>query len=231
MPGLFITATGTDIGKTYIAAGLISAARRAGLTVDAFKPVMSGFDENAAEASDAGHLLKALGCDVTPAAVARLSPWRFAAPLAPDAAAAAEGRTLDFSAVVAACRAAAMSTTIIEGVGGVMAPLDESHTILDLIAAVELPVLLVSSTELGAISHCLTACTALRSRGIAPALIALNQVKATMVPIDATARTVARFNPRSKVFVVSRDAADGDFDRLFREDVGPELSSSIFARS
>ena len=72
MPGLFITATGTDIGKTFITAGLIRAGRRAGYAVDAFKPVLSGFDPDDAATSDAGVLLAALGRPLTAGAVAAI---------------------------------------------------------------------------------------------------------------------------------------------------------------
>ena len=142
MPGVFVTATGTDVGKTYVTAGLIRAGRRAGLAMEALKPVLSGFSMADAAASDAGVLLHALGRPVTPAAVAAISLWRYAAPLSPDMAAAAEGQSIDFDAVLAACRAAVRPDrlTLIEGVGGVMVPLDSRHTILDLVAALGLPV-------------------------------------------------------------------------------------------
>ena len=91
VPGLFITATGTDIGKTYVTAGLLRAGRRAGIAVDALKPVLSGYDPADAETSDAGVLLAALDRPITAATIAAMSPWRFAAPLSPDRAAEREG--------------------------------------------------------------------------------------------------------------------------------------------
>jgi len=87
MSAIFITATGTDIGKTFVAAGLIRHWRAAGRTVEALKPVVTGFDPAAAAASDPGVLLTALGRPVTPAEIDSLAPWRFTAPLSPDMAA------------------------------------------------------------------------------------------------------------------------------------------------
>ncbi|MFZ3360640.1 MAG: AAA family ATPase, partial [Xanthobacteraceae bacterium] len=79
MSAIFITATGTDVGKTYVAASLIGHLRQIGRVVDAIKPVVSGFDPAQAAASDPGLLLDALGLPVTPAEIDRISPWRFSA--------------------------------------------------------------------------------------------------------------------------------------------------------
>src|ERR1700742_1699063 len=100
MTAFFVTATGTDIGKTYVASGLIRHWRAAGHTVDALKPVASGFDPAAAGESDTSVLLMALGRPVGPAEIDGVSPWRFAAPLSPDMAAERESRNIDFDAVV-----------------------------------------------------------------------------------------------------------------------------------
>ena len=98
MNAIFITATGTDIGKTYLAIQLIRHFRGNGQAVDALKPVVTGFDPARPESSDTGQLLAALGRTITSVEVDRISPWRFAAPLAPDLAARREGRALDFDA-------------------------------------------------------------------------------------------------------------------------------------
>ncbi len=216
MPGLFVTGTGTGVGKTFVTAGLLHAARRAGRPVDALKPIVSGYTDADAAHSDAGILLAALGRPITPDALAAISPWRFAAPLSPDMAAAAEGRRLDLADVTAACRAAVRAdrTTLIEGVGGVMVPLEAPSTVLDLMAALALPILLVSSSELGAISHCLTAVTALRSRGLVPEVIVLNETAGSTVPLEATARTLRAFCPDQTFVFLPRAPAPHLFDDL-----------------
>src|SRR5690606_25911229 len=78
---LFITATGTEIGKTLVAAGLTRALRRRGRTVNAIKPVLSGFNPACLADSDPGRLLAALGRPVTMDEIDRVSPFRFSAPL------------------------------------------------------------------------------------------------------------------------------------------------------
>ncbi|HEY0282364.1 MAG TPA: dethiobiotin synthase, partial [Rhizomicrobium sp.] len=121
MSAYFVTATGTDIGKTFIAAGLLRALHEAGQPVWALKPVLSGFDAADARGSDPDVLLEAMGHAVSPDCIARISPWHFAAPLSPDMAAAREGKEIDFAALIAFCREAVeghRGTLLIEGVGG-----------------------------------------------------------------------------------------------------------------
>ena len=216
MPGLFVTGTGTGVGKTFVTACLIRAARRAGVAVDAVKPVLSGYDAADAAPSDAGVLLSALERPLTAASIAALAPWRYAAPLSPNMAAAAEGRRIDIPALTAFCRAAVSHDrlTLIEGVGGVMVPLDDRSTVLDLIAALALPVLLVTGSELGAISHCLTAVTALGTRQIAPLAVVLNETAASTVPLDATAETLRGFCREIPVVTLPQSPSARHFDAL-----------------
>ncbi len=231
MPGFFVTATGTDVGKTYVTAGLIRAGRRAGLPMDALKPVLSGFSPDGVEASDAAVLLTALGRPVTAAAVAAIAPWRFVAPLSPDMAAEAEGRRLMFAHLVEACRARVRPDRLIliEGVGGAMVPLDERHTVLDLVAALRLPVIVVSPTGLGAISHLLTALAALRLHDLSPCAIILNETVGGGVPLAASRKTLARFCGDVPLLEVRRDADASAFDPILTALLragGPSLAAS-----
>src|SRR5438309_3072517 len=106
MPAWFVTGTGTGVGKTYVTCGLIRHLKEKGHAVAALKPIVSGFDRAAAADSDCGQLLAALDRTLTDAALDEVSPWRFAAPLSPDMAAARENRAVPFNAVVAQGRAA-----------------------------------------------------------------------------------------------------------------------------
>jgi dethiobiotin synthetase len=217
MPGFFVTATGTDVGKTFVTAGMIEAGRRAGLAMDAFKPVLSGYSDADAAASDAGRLLAALGRPVTTATIADIAPWRFAAPLSPDMAAALEGRALDPDAIVAAClgRLGPDHLTLVEGVGGLMVPIEGTFTILDLIVRLGLPIVLVTAAGLGTISHTLTTLAALAQRGLRPHAIVLNEGAVhTAVPLSATRATLQRFCGDIPLEVVSRHADAAAFDLL-----------------
>ena len=194
MPALFVTATGTDIGKTFVTCGLIAELRRQGRAVEAIKPVVTGLDPAAADKSDPALLLAALGRP--PAEIAKISPWRFVAPLSPDLAASREGRTLDFSALLDFSRAVVASANdvlLIEGIGGIMVPLDADHTVLDWMAALRLPLILVAGSYLGTMSHTLSAVDVLRPRELTIAAIVISQTPGSTVPLADTAVSIARF--------------------------------------
>jgi dethiobiotin synthetase len=212
MSAIFVTATGTDIGKTFVACGIIKALQARGRKVAALKPIMSGFDQ--AATSDAGLLLSSLRRPVTAEEISRLSPWRFAAPLSPDMAAAREGRMIDFAAVVDFCRDAIATrdgALLIEGVGGIMTPLDARHTVLDWMAALDIPVVLVAGSYLGTISHTLTALDVLRRRGPDVACLVINESAGAPVPLDETRDAIARFAPAVDIVALPR-CADPAFD-------------------
>jgi dethiobiotin synthetase len=173
MKRVFIAGAHTDVGKTFVACALIRAARATGLSVEALKPVASGFDPGDWADSDPGRLLRALGRALTDEALQRMTSWRFAAPLAPPMAARLEQRELHLSVIANFClgRAAESRTDlfIVEGVGGVMSPIAEGATGLQLMSALHYPVVLVGGSYLGSISHTLTALDVLRSRGLTTA--------------------------------------------------------------
>ena len=177
MPRLFVTGTHTGIGKTLVAAAL---THQTGLR--AVKPLATGFAGMAG--SDAEILCAAMGIAPTP----EISPFRFQAPLSPDMAAAREGRRIALAPLVQACA----GDVIVEGIGGVMTPLNERETVLDWIAALGCPVILVAGSYLGTLSHTLTAVEAMRARGVAPrAVIVSESLEAP--PLDETAATLRRF--------------------------------------
>lgn len=208
----FITAAGTDSGKTFVAEGLARALLMQGRAVRALKPVMSGYDETAAGDSDAGRLLAACGLHVTQQNIAAISPWRLRAPLSPDRAAAIEGRSIDFDALVGWCRVECIlnddDIVLIEGIGGVMVPIDGQHTVRDWIAALGLPAVLVVGTYLGAISHALTALSALREVGVRPAAIVVNESEGG-IGIDDTLASLAPHAGGVETFSLRRDDAAG----------------------
>jgi dethiobiotin synthetase len=207
MSAYFVTATGTDVGKTFVTAGLVHQLRENGGVVSAVKPVMSGFAWQTAATSDAGVLLTALDLPVTEENIRRISPWRFAAPLSPDMAAARENRQIDFDALVTWCRraiAANAGTLFIEGVGGVMVPLDARRTVLDWMAALDLPLIVVAGSYLGTLSHTLTALDAVARRGLTVAALVVNESAASPVPLDETIATLGRFASGIQIVSISR---------------------------
>jgi dethiobiotin synthetase len=223
MTAYFVTATGTDIGKTFVTAGFIRVLRAKGEKVSALKPVVSGFDMATAALSDPGVLLGALDAPVTPEALEDISPWRFAAPLSPDMAAAREGKALDFDSIVALCQnaiAAEMGTLFIEGVGGVMVPLDERRTVLDWMGVLGLPLIMVTGSYLGTISHTLTALDAVARAGLSVTALVINETGDGAVPVEETKAALARFHPGMMIVTIPRVKrpldADANFAALWR---------------
>ena len=222
MTAIFVTSTGTDIGKTFITAGLIRHLRGAGRTVEALKPVVTGFDSMRASASDPAVLLTALDRPVTLDEINRISPWRYRAALSPDMAARREGQTVDFAQLGEFSLRAVLTrrdVLFIEGVGGIMAPLDDDHTVLDWMMILRLPLILVAGSYLGTISHTLSALDALLRRELTVLTIVVNETGGSTVPLDDTVAAIRRFVHPINVMAVPRlagGAADTDtFARVF----------------
>jgi dethiobiotin synthetase len=210
MRAFFMTATGTDIGKTYLGCGLIRAWRAQGWKVGAFKPVLSGFGPAQAAESDAGQLLAALGQAVSPQALDAISPWRYTAALSPDAAAAKEGKRVEYDAVLSATRKFLQGThdvALVEGAGGVMAPLSDDRTMRDWMADLKLPAILVTGSYLGTLSHTLTALEVLAARRVPVALVVMNETAGSTVPLADNAAALARRFAAAPVRVLPKDAS------------------------
>lgn len=196
MTAIFVSATGTDVGKTFVTAGLIRLLRSQGVSVDALKPVVSGYEPSVVETSDPAVLLKALGRPISADEIARMSPFRFRAPLSPDIAAAKENRVLDFNALTAVTQGAidnARGHLFIEGVGGIMVPLDARHTVIDWMTTLRIPTLLVVGSYLGTISHTLTALHVLAQRKLDIAAIVVSESERSHVPLDDTVASIQHF--------------------------------------
>jgi dethiobiotin synthetase len=210
--GYVIAGVGTDVAKTYVAAGILQAWRSRSLSCAAFKPVLSGFSAEDALESDAARLLGALGQTPTIANIERMSPWRFRAPLSPPDAAALEGLDIDFNAVVGACRERLQQgpapRTLIETAGGIMSPLTRTHTMLDLMAAVAAPVILVTGSYLGAISHTLTAHLALHSRHCDVAALIISQSEASAGDFAALPVILRELGVHQPIFTLRRSSIE-----------------------
>ena len=170
---------------------------------------MSGVDPSNLDSSDAGRLLDAAGVPVSHDSVAAISPWRFAEPISPDMAAARAGTEIDFIALLQFCREdrdVEPDVLLIEGVGGVMAPIGPHYTVLDWIAALGHRVLLVGGTYLGAISHILTAHYALKARSVPIAAVILSESVLNPVSPRETRDTLARHMPQTPTTIVRRGA-------------------------
>ena len=177
LPGLFVTGTDTNVGKTHIAALIIRALKATGHRVGAYKPVCSGAVQDSTRGvrwDDIERLRDALGADWPDDAIC---PQRFLAPLAPPLAARAEGRTVDFDRLVSGAEwwFDHADLLIIEGAGGLLAPVTQSQTAAELARAIGYPLIIVARCGLGTINHTLLTIEAARHRGLSIAGVVLNQ--------------------------------------------------------
>ena len=196
MTAIFITATGPDVGRTLVVASLIRHFRQTGRSVEAIKPIVSGYDPAQAAASETGMLVSALGLPFTPESIDRISPWRFRAAMSPDLAARQEGRTIDVDGVIAYCQSAIekrRDILLIDGVGGLMVPLDETRTILDVMMALHLPLVLVAGSYPGTISHTLTALDSLFRRDINVLATIVNETAGSGIALEEVVASISRF--------------------------------------
>ncbi len=159
----FVTGTGTDVGKTYITALL---AKQNGWR--ALKPVSSGSNDE-----------DILGCQPL---------YKFKTPVSPHHAARFENVDMDFAAIVDYCKNS--GADIIEGAGGVLSPLTQTHTNLDLIRALNIPVILVAGNYVGTITHTLTALKMLEGFDVS---VVLNECEDSINDINAIVQDIKNF--------------------------------------
>lgn len=211
MSGLFITSSGTGIGKTFVTAAMCHQLRARGDAVRAWKPVVSGLTEETLHESDPGMLLRAMGQEVTENAVARISPWRFRAALSPDMAARMEGGAVALDALVAWCRERETEggITLVEGVGGCMVPLNDRDTVLDWMKALGWPVVMVGGSYLGAMSHLLTACKVVRDGGGRIARVVVSETPGSEVSLDETVSSLKNYIPEPVITLPYQQGQDG----------------------
>lgn len=207
MKKYFITATGTEIGKTLVTTSLCWQLRQQQQKIVALKPIISGYEEGD-ENSDSGLIVQSCGIKADADSIAAISPWRYKAPLAPNMAAALEGNPVDFAKLVSHCKAyeaGDYDLLLSEGVGGVMAPITDEHTVLDWMEALAWPVILVAGSYLGTISHILSAAEVIKSRGLRLHAVVICESENSSVDVRATVSTLEKFLPQAiAVKVIAR---------------------------
>ncbi len=171
MRGLFVTGTGTGVGKTIVSAALLATMREAGERVRAHKPVVTGLAEPSGEWPP-DHELLALAAGMTAVEVA---PLRFEPPVSPHLAASLAGEPIDAAELLehAKTGAGTEDTLIVEGVGGLLVPLTDDLTVRDLAVELGLPVAIAAPPGLGTINHTLLTVEAARAAGLSVAAIVL----------------------------------------------------------
>lgn len=184
--GLFITGTDTEVGKTVVTAALAAALAERGLRVGVMKPAESGCPSQDGELfpQDAMFLREVAACT---APLELVNPYRFAPPLTPALAAELAGVVIEIDHIRAcyAQLAATHDIVLVEGAGGLLAPLTAELSMHDLATALQLPVLIVARNILGMINH--AALTVTVARQTVPVLgIILNDQSSHVHPAEQT---------------------------------------------
>jgi dethiobiotin synthetase len=211
--GLFITGTGTGVGKTYVATLIARALCESGKRVGVYKPAASGCELRKAElvSRDSVALWDAAG---RPGALAQVCPQRFVAPLAPHLAARAEGRRVDPRLLRQGINfwRETSDFVLVEGAGGLMSPVSDEDYNADLAAEFDYPLLVVSANALGTINATLQTLITTRTRGLAVAGVVLNSPAAATgdASVTSNADELAR---RCGVPLLGTVPYGGEFDR------------------
>lgn len=163
---LFVTGTDTDAGKTVVSCALLRALNAEGIVACGFKPVAAG-SEPSPEGPASADTLALREVSAVGASLAEINPLLFAAAIAPQLAAAAEGRVIDPAVLTAAHRqlSARYPVLIAEGAGGWLTPFSDDLLLGDWVASQGWPVLLVVRIKLGCLSHALLTAEAITARG------------------------------------------------------------------
>jgi dethiobiotin synthetase len=183
--GVFVTGTGTEVGKTVVAAAIARTELARGRHVAVFKPAVTGLDEGGEP--DHELLRRAAASNQSDDEIA---PYRYGPPASPHLAAALAGDRIDPRKLEAAAQAAAASGEFLvcEGVGGLLVPLAEGYLVRDLARALALPVVIAASPGLGTINHTLLTLEAARSAGLQVAGVVLTPWPGEPDPIQRSNR-------------------------------------------
>lgn len=212
MNGLFLTSTGTEIGKTFVTAALCHQLRTSRRPVTAIKPIISGVTDGTMEGTDTAIIADGLGLTLTPDVVNSISPFRYRAPLAPSMAAKLEGRTLDYDALIQTCKSALATNpfTIVEGVGGSFVPLTDDKLVANWIADLGLPSVVVAGSYLGTLSHITATLEAMAARDLPVKALVISESAGDEHPdFEETVKQARRWTDVPVIAVPRAKSPDG----------------------
>jgi dethiobiotin synthetase len=183
--GVFVTGTGTEVGKTVVAAVIARTLAASGAGVAVFKPAVTGLEEP----GEADHelLRRAAG---TRQGDEEVAPYRYGPPASPHLAASLAGDEIDPARLRATAKAAAEGADelVCEGVGGLLVPLAADYTVRDLAADLALPLVVAASPGLGTLNHTLLTLEAARSAGLEVTMVVLTPWPEAPSTVEASNR-------------------------------------------
>jgi dethiobiotin synthetase len=182
--GVFVTGTDTEVGKSVVAAATCAALAARGEHVAAFKPVVTGLDEDPGELGR-DHELLAAAANAGQSSD-EVAPYRFGPPVSPHLAAELAGVRIEPTELVAAARA--HDLVVCEGVGGLLVPITSGYLVRDLAVDLHLPVVIAAPPGLGTINHTLLTVEAARAGGLRVAGVVMTPWPEDPTPIQRSNR-------------------------------------------
>jgi dethiobiotin synthetase len=172
--GVFVTGTGTEVGKTIVAAAIAHSAAAARLRVGVFKPVVTGLDAYRANGEEPDHELLRRAA-ASSRSDDEIAPYRYGPPVSPHLAAELAGEAIRPARLVGAAEAARAGADLLvaEGVGGFLVPLTLGYLVRDFARDLGLPVVIAAPPGLGTINHTLLTIEAVRAVGLDAAAVVL----------------------------------------------------------
>jgi dethiobiotin synthetase len=205
IPGLLIAGTDTGVGKTLVAGAIADWFKRRGRRVAVSKPCATGcrHEREGLISEDAEFLAH---CADTPHPLHVVCPQRYSEPLAPAVAAERAKKPVEWEEIERSIQTMSVGADvlIVEGVGGIMTPMDLKHTFLDVAVWLGLPVVIVARAGLGTINHTLLTIAALRGRGVKVAGVVINRYPAETpgVAEETNPRAIERWGKTNVICVV-----------------------------
>ena len=206
--GLFIMGTDTGVGKTLVTGGIAHVLTEKGLNVGVIKPLVTGCRKEGDEliAGDAEFLAACAQADYP---LSTITPVRFEIPAAPTACLMHEDRVVDYDAIVTAYKflCETCDIVLVEGIGGVMVPIDNEHTILDLAVQFDLPAVIVARPNLGTINHSLLTIEAVRNAGLPVAGVVISgyDEQTADIPEQTAPGIIEQFGQTQILTIIPKD--------------------------
>lgn len=203
MKVVLVTGTDTGVGKTWVTRAVAHSLAATGRRVVAIKPVETGCTESGRNGEDGVLLASATGQPAPKAAL-----LRFAAPAAPAVAADAEGSEIDFDALVLeiASHAEGAEVVLLEGAGGLLAPVTWEWNMVDLARELNASAILVGSDRLGTINHTLLTLGALDFAGVEMLGVALTPPPEPDRSVGSNAAAIARLSGLTRIVTLPHNA-------------------------
>ena len=200
---LFVVGTDTGVGKTVVTAGITGWLRRDGVDAIAVKPCQTGYPED----DDARFVQRVCDDEAAATCLERLGP-----PLAPAVAARETGTDLSYEKILSGCRDAvdAHETAVVEGIGGLRVPLADEREVVDLVADLDLPTLVVARSGLGTLNHTALTVEALRRRGVTVRGVVLNEYEGADVAERTNPEVIEATNEVPVATLPPVDVEDGE---------------------